>query len=159
MVTVEQARQLESKVAKAIDYINKLTDENTLLKNKLDSYQTRIDELEVLIQRFKEDQGRIEEGILSALDRLNQFEDDVHRTITPVTGGGASPHPARLNAPEKPDNPVDITGDAEANPHHVHTAQSLPEKLERDCAAADTDSETLTAEDDDDVPASELDIF
>ncbi|MDR0684633.1 MAG: cell division protein ZapB, partial [Spirochaetaceae bacterium] len=103
MVTVEQVRQLESKVAKAIDYINKLTDENTLLKNKLDSYQTRIDELEVLIQRFKEDQARIEEGILSALDRLNRFEDDVHRTITPVTTAGASPRQVHAGAPEKPE--------------------------------------------------------
>ncbi|MDR0409252.1 MAG: cell division protein ZapB [Spirochaetaceae bacterium] len=82
MVTIEQVRQLESRVAKAIDYLNKVTDENTLLKNKLDSYQKRIDELEVLIQRFREDQGRIEEGILSALERLNQFEDDVQKTIT-----------------------------------------------------------------------------
>jgi chromosome segregation ATPase len=81
---MEQVRQLEARVAKAIDYLNKVTDENTLLKNKLDSYQKRIDELEVLIQRFREDQGRIEEGIISALERLNQFEDDVQRTITPL---------------------------------------------------------------------------
>jgi chromosome segregation ATPase len=82
---MDQVRQLESRVAKAIDYVNKVTDENTLLKTKLDSYQKRIDELEVLIQRFREDQGRIEEGIISALERLNQFEDDVHKTITPVS--------------------------------------------------------------------------
>ncbi|MDR2803338.1 MAG: cell division protein ZapB [Treponema sp.] len=83
---MEQVRQLESRVAKAIDYVNKVTDENTLLKTKLDNYQKRIDELEVLIQRFREDQGRIEEGIISALERLNQFEDDVHKTITPASG-------------------------------------------------------------------------
>jgi len=45
------------------------------MQAKLDSYQKRIDELEVHIMRFKEDQGRIEDGIISALDRLNQFEE------------------------------------------------------------------------------------
>jgi chromosome segregation ATPase len=81
---MEQVRQLEARVAKVIDYVTKVTDEKTLLKNKLDSYQKRIDELEVLIQRFREDQGRIEEGIVSALERLNQFEDDIQKTISPV---------------------------------------------------------------------------
>ncbi|MDR2097453.1 MAG: cell division protein ZapB [Spirochaetaceae bacterium] len=111
MVTVEQVRQLEARVGKAIDYVNKVTDENTLLKNKLDSYQRRIDELEVLIQRFKEDQGRIEEGILSALERLNRFEDDVHKTITPsasqmteTVNEVPSPAPARKNIDNVEDN-------------------------------------------------------
>jgi len=75
MVTLEQVKLLESKVTRTIDYVKKVTEENARLKEKLDSYQGRIDELEVLIQRFREDQSRIEDGILSALDRLNQFED------------------------------------------------------------------------------------
>ena len=75
MITLEQVRLLESKVTKTIDYVKKVTEENAGLKGKLDSYQKRIGELEVLIQRFRDDQSRIEDGILSALDRLNQFED------------------------------------------------------------------------------------
>lgn len=75
MVSLEQVKLLETKVSRAIDYVKKITEEKELLKGKLESYQKRIDELEILIQRFKEDQGKIEDGILSALDRLNQFED------------------------------------------------------------------------------------
>jgi hypothetical protein len=75
---------LESKVIKAIDYVNQITEENNLLRGKLETYQKRIDELEVLIKRFKEDQGRIEEGIVSALDRLNQFETAIESSIVPV---------------------------------------------------------------------------
>jgi FtsZ-binding cell division protein ZapB len=75
MVSLEQVKLLESKVTRAIDYIKTLTEEKDALREKLDFYQKRIDELEVLIHRFKEDQSRIEDGILSALDRLNQFED------------------------------------------------------------------------------------
>lgn len=156
MVTVEQVRQLESKVAKTIDYINKLTDENTLLKNKLDSYQTRIDELEVLIQRFKEDQTRIEEGILSALDRLNRFEDDVHRTITPAATGGVSRHQAQLSAPDKPDQPIDTSNYGEPKSYPTPSPASPPESLDGYDDAGDTAEETVTAED---VSRSELDIF
>ena len=82
MVSLEQVKLLESKVTRAIDYLKKVTDENTQLKEKLDSYQKRIDDLEILIQRFKEDQSRIEDGILSALDRLNQFEDALESTLS-----------------------------------------------------------------------------
>ena len=55
--------------------------QETELQAKLESYQTRIDELEVLVTRFKEDQGKIEESILSALDRLNQFEKDIEKSL------------------------------------------------------------------------------
>jgi FtsZ-binding cell division protein ZapB len=75
MITLEQVKLLETKVSKAIDTIQHLTEENKLLREKLKGYQSRIHELEVLIQRFKDDQGKIEAGIVSALDRLNKFED------------------------------------------------------------------------------------
>jgi septal ring factor EnvC (AmiA/AmiB activator) len=81
MVTLEQVKLLEAKVAKAIGYVEKVSSENAELRGKLGSYQKRIDELEVLVQQFKEDQGRIEDGILSALDRLNQFEDAIERSL------------------------------------------------------------------------------
>jgi len=83
MVSLEQVKLLESKVTRAIDYLKTVTEEKILLKEKLDSYQKRIDELEILIQRFKEDQSRIEDGILSALDRLNQFEDALESKLSP----------------------------------------------------------------------------
>ncbi|MDR1148395.1 MAG: cell division protein ZapB [Spirochaetaceae bacterium] len=133
MVTIEQVRQLESRVAKAIDYLNKVTNENTLLKTKLDSYQKRIDELEVLIQRFREDQGRIEEGIISALERLNQFEDDVQKTITHVDSAPPADETA-LNMPV-----IDKVADK-------HETEPLP--------ANSPDATTVV-----DGEASELDIF
>ncbi|MDR2601425.1 MAG: cell division protein ZapB [Spirochaetaceae bacterium] len=75
MVNIEQVRLLESRVTKAIDYVNKLTEENTLLKSKEEDARKRIEELEVIIRRFKEDQAHVEEGIVSMLQHLNRFED------------------------------------------------------------------------------------
>lgn len=75
MLTLDQVRLLENRVGKAVGRISSLTEENTLLKNKLSEFQNRINELESLVGSFKDDQGRIEEGILNALDRLSAFED------------------------------------------------------------------------------------
>ncbi len=77
MITLEQVRLLESKVIKTLDYVKTVSAENNQLRDKLDAYRSRIDELETIVLAFKEDQGRIEAGIISALDRLNQFEDAI----------------------------------------------------------------------------------
>jgi len=88
LISLEQVRLLETKIAKAIDYVERLTSENAALSNeraslqkKLDANQKRLDELEVLVMRFKEDQGRIEDGIIAALDRLSQFEEAFENSL------------------------------------------------------------------------------
>ena len=93
MVTLEQVKLLESKVVKALSYIGTLSAENATLREKLDGYRRRIDELETIVLAFKEDQGRIEAGIVSALERLNQFEDAVERGISDVKTVSAEPQP------------------------------------------------------------------
>jgi chromosome segregation ATPase len=153
MVTVEQVRQLEVRVAKAIDYVNKVTDENILLKNKLDSYQKRIDELEVMIQRFKEDQGRIEEGILSALERLNRFEDDVHKTIT--SADEPSKTPAR---PAIPEPPPGIAGSEVPSPAPVRASIETYEE-DTQISPPPTDDGLSGDNADSTDETSELDIF
>lgn len=113
MVTLEQVKLLETKVAKAIDYVKKLSEENALLRGKLDDYRNRIDELEVLIRSFKEDQGRIEAGIISALDRLNQFEDAMEREIavpdqdSPNTTGMVTEDPPSAPPQDSPEEHED----------------------------------------------------
>lgn len=80
MITLDQIKQLDTKVRKAIDKINSLKSENNILLEKLDTYQLRIEELEILIDTFKEDQGEIEHGIIDALNQLDILEDN---TIVP----------------------------------------------------------------------------
>ena len=101
MVSLEQVKLLEIKITKTIEYVKKVTEENTILKAKLNSCQQRIDELEVLVKQFKEEQSRIEDSILSALDRLNQFEDALE---------------SRFTKEEIPDSSKDKSGDYKADP-------------------------------------------
>lgn len=77
MITLDQIKQLDHKVRKAIDKINTLKNENNMLQEKLDNYQLRIEELEVLIDTFKEDQSEIENGIIDALNQLDILEDNI----------------------------------------------------------------------------------
>jgi len=88
MISLEQIRTLESKVHKAVNMLTAAQEENQLLRGKLSAYESRIEELEYLIEEFKEDQSEIEEGIISALSHLDQLENAVgglkHQTQPPV---------------------------------------------------------------------------
>lgn len=111
MLNLDQVRLLENGVEKAVAKILSLTAENTHLRTQLSTLQTRVGELEGLVRSFRDDQGRIEEGILNALDRLSAFEDTVYHAEEPapapvqtaasssaVTSTGASSTAATSNA-------------------------------------------------------------
>lgn len=84
MLTLDQVKKLENHVDKAVGTIQSLTTENTTLRNQLTNLQQRVLELEQLVQGFKDDQGRIEEGILSALNKLSAFEDSLFSVDEPT---------------------------------------------------------------------------
>jgi FtsZ-binding cell division protein ZapB len=111
MVTLEQVRQLETKIGKAIDYVNRVRGENARLQGELEGSQKRVAELEETVQRFREDQSRIEEGILAALDRLDQFEDAVNKgfsNVQAVVAAAAPSVPAYTDPPPpKPEPDAD----------------------------------------------------
>jgi chromosome segregation ATPase len=77
MISLEQIRQLETRVHSAVARIRSLTAENTTLKESLSDYEKRIDELERLVSGFKSDQQEIEAGIIAALAQLDGLEDAV----------------------------------------------------------------------------------
>lgn len=81
MLSLDQVRLLESRVSKALAVIDGLAAENNALRSTLSGYEGRIRDLEGLVRDFQQDQGRIEEGILNALERLNAFEDGLQADI------------------------------------------------------------------------------
>jgi septal ring factor EnvC (AmiA/AmiB activator) len=121
VVTLEQIRQLETKIGKAIDYVNRVNGENARLQGELNGSEKRVAELEDTIRRFREEQGRIEEGILAALDRLDQFEDAINKDISNVQAVVAAAAPV---APAL----TDKTPAAHTAPDPVKTAPQAPLK-------------------------------
>jgi len=85
MITLEQIRTLEAKVQKAVELIEGLRSENSMLTKKLETYQKRIDELEILVEEFKQDQVQIEQGIIHALNQLEELEDVVAKDKVPLS--------------------------------------------------------------------------
>jgi len=152
MINLEQVKLLEAKVAKAIDYIEQLSRENAGLQQKeaelqagLETYQKRIDELEGLAMRFKEDQARIEDSILAALNRLNQFEETVDKSLWDKS--------ADIHASARA-QPPDAAGDGKICfeiPSAEEAPADIPDPLED---AADDNPADNPAEKD-----GELDIF
>lgn len=154
MVTLEQVKLLESKVGKALSYIDSLSAENTTLREKLEGYRLRIDELETIVLAFKEDQGRIEAGIISALERLNQFEDAVERGIL------------EAKAPEASAAGDPVTEEPEGGAVSNGPESAEPEAQEQETAPADADEslEDIGIDENEEDQAAEekageLDIF
>jgi FtsZ-binding cell division protein ZapB len=75
MISLEQIRLLEAKIARAIDLIRVLKEENATLRKGLDSAQRRMIELEGLVDGFKADQGEIESVIIRTLKNLDELEE------------------------------------------------------------------------------------
>ena len=90
MLNLDQIKQLEARVSKAIELMQTFKDENDLLKLELHDRQKRIDELESIVLVFRNDQAKIEEGIINALNHLSAFEDTVYQAANSAAAVAAS---------------------------------------------------------------------
>jgi len=160
MLNLEQVKLLETKIAKAINYVERITKEKGSMlqqeaelrakleayqkqeaesRAKLESYKSRIHELEALVARFKDDQGKIEESILSALDRLSQFEKDIEKSLLekPVGAAGVQPKKAADMEPvmaelvtNVPESENDSGFDDNALEHDDGILEDIPDPLD-----------------------------
>jgi chromosome segregation ATPase len=128
MLTLEQVKLLETKVAQTVDYIERLAGENAAMRKKLDTNQKRIDELELLVTRFKDEQGRIEDGILSALDRLCQFEQAIEKSLASKD---------KEVKPAAQDKPARTRNSEPAKPAPLAETTVIPEKKQAESVVAD----------------------
>jgi len=106
MGILEHVKVLEAKVDKEIDFAKRLIEENNQLKEAVNSYMNRIVDLESIIQAFKEEQSAVESGILSALNRLNQFEDTIEKKLAGASLG-IEPQAAAPEETAPPDTAAD----------------------------------------------------
>jgi hypothetical protein len=135
MISVEQIRALEGRIEKALAFIGSLKAENEELRSRLvgidgerreaekraDDAGLRVLELEEAAAAFKQDQLRIEEGIIHALKKLDAFEDLVLRGDPPAQGQSPrvdppAPRPAASVARADPPAPRPAASVARAEP-------------------------------------------
>ena len=167
MVTLEQIKLLESKLTRAINFVSQLSEENSRLKK-------RNDELEEVIVTLKEEKARVEEGIASALGKLNQFEDVIERSLSSVKTGSKSEKPAAQSLPKpeaqtpppKPDMPPPPPKPAAQTPPPKPAVQGTPKPVVASAYTVDEEEkpeddpeEDITEELIEDSGEAELDIF
>jgi FtsZ-binding cell division protein ZapB len=79
MISLDQVLLLERKVESAVQKITQLQAENDALRSKCSELTNALSSKTEQLSSFEQDQGRIENGILKALDRLNAIENSVLR--------------------------------------------------------------------------------
>ncbi len=115
MLSLDQVHLLENRVEKAVGKITSLTAENEHLRSQLTTLQQRVIELEGFVSGFKDDQGKIEAGILNALEQLGALENAI--TSEPVQEEPASaPSMENDTDPEPADEPYNEAESAGSEP-------------------------------------------
>ena len=77
MISLDQVHVLEKKVESAVSKIIELKNENTALKNRISILEKENTDLNSKVSVFEREQNRVEESILSVLNRLDVVEDTV----------------------------------------------------------------------------------
>jgi hypothetical protein len=135
MITLEQVRLLDRKVNQAVELISALKSENQMLNDKLESYQKKISELEVLLSGLKEDQSEVELGFRKALDTLSGIEKSEEKDEA---------------APASEENLQSASAPSEDDPVKAEASDTEDE---------DDDIEALEDETESESEDAELDIF
>ncbi len=163
MINLEQIQSLNIKVQKALDVIVTLREENGTLRTKLSDYEKRMEELEVLVNSFSNDQDDIENGILDILQQLDKLEEDfsskeenaapeVKSASSEEISNEASEIPEKVAAEEETVEKTDIR-DPESPMPPVETTENPPEEPQKQQASSDKPVLEKTE------PEAELDIF
>ncbi len=108
MISLDQVLLLEEKVESAVAKIAQLNAENAALRRKCAELTNALSAKTEQFSNFQTDQGKIEEGILKALERLNTVENAIHaaaaattnQTIQAAPKTAASPAPQSQQASE-----------------------------------------------------------
>lgn len=178
MVSLETVKLLESKVTQTIDYVKKVTAQNSALtlqnsvmasqnselNGRLSSYEKRIEELEELVQQFKENQNRIEDGILSALNRLNQFGEAIEGKLSEESKPAMEPKLPPGNSPSSGSLPSSggLPSTGTPPPNTVKATEKKDESAEKKPQKPATESPVVSEKAPgitDDTAGGELDIF
>lgn len=155
MVNLDQIKLLETKVEKAVNLIKSLSEEKDSLKREVEEKNKRISELENLIIVFKDDQSKIEQGIVNALNHLSAFESSIYEKMQPessVQAGGNEQQPS-----EQVSQPSKLVSKAETIVNAADNLSGEKEQKEAESANLQRDLDDVLGENPD--VSKQMDIF
>ncbi len=115
MISLDQVLLLEQKVESAVEKITQLQAENDALRSKCSELTNALSSKTEQLSSFEQDQGRIENGILKALDRLNSIENSVLKAGSESASAAVKPAAEK----EQPKQAVEV-------PHTQNAASAAP---------------------------------
>lgn len=83
MISLEHMRLLEEKIDFLLKKLSILQEKNSSLTKENENFRAEIDLLKEQCELFEENEGKIEKGILSVLNRLNTVEDSIRNVVIP----------------------------------------------------------------------------
>ncbi len=124
MISFDQVLLLEQKVESAVAKIAQLNAENAALRTKCAELTNALSAKTEQFSAFQSDQGRIEEGILKALERLNTVEN----AVLTAASGASCPAPVQQQSTPVATSPLEENV-AEQQPvsENVEQAEIQPE--------------------------------
>ena len=96
MLSLEQIKRLESRVYKAVELLKAMKEDNNILKSELKSANERVEELEQIISDYRNNQLEIEQGIVKAIQQL----DDLDSIDDNLSESSKEPENSALISPE-----------------------------------------------------------
>lgn len=156
MLNLDQIKQLEARVSKAIELMQTLKDENDLLKLELHDRQQRIEELENIVLVFRNDQAKIEEGIINALNHLSAFEDTVYQAANSTVASASHEAAPAASEYQEMQPPAANATEAVAS-GHSDTVYKEASETQAQAAVSERASDTVQQETQN--HSNQLDIF
>ncbi len=124
MITLDQVLLLEEKVEAAVAKIQQLEAENAALRTKCAELTNALSSKTERLSSFEQDQNKIEEGILKALDRLNRVENTVYNQ-SGVSNPQIPAETAVANTESTEDNPqTEISENLENTTQTTETSEN-----------------------------------
>ncbi len=140
MISLNQIRLLEQRVESILQLVERLKNEKSVLEKENADLKSDSKRLYKKCADLEEAEGKIEEGILSVLNRLNDMEDAIQNA-------SSDKEPVPPSQPVKTETPADERNAA------VSAAENTPEQTTSIPQAA-MPEENLQA-----APNAQLDIF
>ena len=170
MLSVEQIRQLENKVGEFVERYQRLRADNLSLRERLEGYQQRIDELERRLKTVSDDQAAITEGLTAAIRSLEALEETGE---IPGASDQKEAGPTGELQPQAGSEPVFVEiGEEELDAGEMgsETAASMNEatddpvagteaEVQPEPSTSDVPAEAETQDEDEDSGDPELEIF